>query len=66
MSATSGSSSALADGRVGQRIENYTKFWKEDLKKDSDEDNQHRLSLYTEVVNGACAQAFLLSLELDC
>jgi sterol 24-C-methyltransferase len=45
-------SNTRTDGRVNTRIENYTKFWKEDLNTEENEDNQKRLNSYTEVVNG--------------
>lgn len=40
------------DGRVVDRMENYSKFWQKDLNKEEDVDNQNRLENYTEVVNG--------------
>ncbi|KIJ98782.1 hypothetical protein K443DRAFT_133298 [Laccaria amethystina LaAM-08-1] len=40
------------DGRIDNRIENYTKFWQKDLKKEESADNDHRLDSYTDVVNG--------------
>ncbi|PPR02935.1 hypothetical protein CVT24_012165 [Panaeolus cyanescens] len=40
----------LSDGRVANRIENYSKFWDKDLKTDQTGDK--RLDNYTEVVNG--------------
>ena len=40
------------DGRVADRMENYTKFWQQDPKKEQDVDNENRLHSYTEVVNG--------------
>ncbi|TFK32019.1 delta-sterol C-methyltransferase [Crucibulum laeve] len=43
---------ARSDGRVDNRIENYTKFWHEDPTKEQGEDNEKRLNSYTEVVNG--------------
>lgn len=44
--------STRADGRVDNRIENYTKFWKEDPNAEQNQDNEKRLDNYTEVVNG--------------
>ncbi|KAG5339783.1 hypothetical protein C0989_003583 [Termitomyces sp. Mn162] len=41
-----------ADGRVGNRIENYNGFWKEDLGREDDGAMEKRLDSYTEVVNG--------------
>jgi sterol 24-C-methyltransferase len=41
-----------SDGRVNNRIENYTKFWNADLSKEQDADNAKRLDSYTDVVNG--------------
>lgn len=40
------------DGRIQNRIENYSKFWQKDPNKEQDVDNQNRLESYTEVVNG--------------
>ncbi|KAH0835882.1 S-adenosyl-L-methionine-dependent methyltransferase [Lanmaoa asiatica] len=40
------------DGRVGQRIDNYTKFWDTDPNQESETNNQNRLGSYTDVVNG--------------
>lgn len=42
----------LADGRQGERIENYTKFWNKDLKRESEGNTEARLDQYTDVVNG--------------
>ncbi|KAH9931025.1 delta-sterol C-methyltransferase [Amylocystis lapponica] len=39
------------DGRVGQRIENYSKFW-QDPSKEKQVDTDNRLGSYTDVVNG--------------
>lgn len=41
------------DGRIDNRIENYTKFWQKDLKKEESVDNDNRLDSYTDVVNGS-------------
>lgn len=41
------------DGRVGDRITNYTGFWEKDSKNDGEEQRKNRLENYTEVVNGA-------------
>ena len=40
------------DGRLSNRMENYTKFWNADLSKEKDADHTNRLDNYTEVVNG--------------
>lgn len=40
------------DGRVGSRINNYTKFWDKDLKKEGAENTSNRLASYTDVING--------------
>lgn len=40
------------DGRVADRMENYTKFWQQDPNKEQGVDNENRLHSYTEVVNG--------------
>jgi len=41
-----------SDGRVNNRIQNYTKFWNADPSKEQDADNAKRLDSYTDVVNG--------------
>ena len=41
-----------ADGRIENRVENYTKFWKKDLNQEESGDNSKRLESYTDVVNG--------------
>jgi sterol 24-C-methyltransferase len=43
---------ALNDGRVENRVENYTKFWKKDVATEGEADNDKRLESYTDVVNG--------------
>lgn len=43
---------AQADGRVNERIENYTKFWQKDISKDTEADTANRVESYTDVVNG--------------
>ncbi|EPT00560.1 hypothetical protein FOMPIDRAFT_1023699 [Fomitopsis schrenkii] len=43
---------AQADGRVNERIENYTKFWQKDISKDTESDTANRVESYTDVVNG--------------
>lgn len=43
---------STADGRVGNRIENYNGFWKEDLRREDEGATEKRLDSYTEVVNG--------------
>ncbi|KAH9911706.1 S-adenosyl-L-methionine-dependent methyltransferase [Fomitopsis serialis] len=43
---------AQADGRVNERIENYTKFWQKDISKDGADDTANRVDSYTDVVNG--------------
>ena len=40
------------DGRVENRVENYTKFWKKDPTTEGEADNDKRLESYTDVVNG--------------
>jgi sterol 24-C-methyltransferase len=42
----------IADGRVQNRIENYTAFWQKDKSQESEVDNENRLDSYTDVVNG--------------
>ncbi|KIY47895.1 hypothetical protein FISHEDRAFT_65928 [Fistulina hepatica ATCC 64428] len=46
------STQAQADGRVGGRIENYTKFWQKDMSKEASVDTENRVDSYTDVVNG--------------
>ncbi|KAI0726827.1 S-adenosyl-L-methionine-dependent methyltransferase [Fomitopsis betulina] len=43
---------AQPDGRVNQRIENYTKFWQKDISKNTESDTVNRVESYTDVVNG--------------
>ncbi|KAG6805063.1 Delta(24)-sterol C-methyltransferase, partial [Arthromyces matolae] len=45
-------SAPSSDGRVGNRIENYTAFWKKDLKREDEDGTEKRLDSYTDVVNG--------------
>jgi len=40
------------DGRVQNRIENYTGFWAKDTAQEKAELNDNRVENYTEVVNG--------------
>ncbi|KDQ32067.1 hypothetical protein PLEOSDRAFT_1088200 [Pleurotus ostreatus PC15] len=42
----------LPDGRVNDRIENYTKFWQKDMGKEANVDTENRIDSYTDVVNG--------------
>lgn len=44
----------MEDGRVENRLQNYTKFWKTDLNKEEKHDSENRLNQYTDVVNGLC------------
>ncbi|KAJ7238970.1 S-adenosyl-L-methionine-dependent methyltransferase [Mycena rebaudengoi] len=41
-----------ADGRQGDRIANYTKFWSKDITKEDTTHTDSRVDSYTEVVNG--------------
>lgn len=43
---------AQADGRQGQRIDNYTKFWNQDMSQEVSADTEKRNESYTDVVNG--------------
>ena len=43
---------ARADGRQDDRVQNYTKFWQQDTKDETEVENANRLNSYTEVVNG--------------
>lgn len=47
---------AQADGRVDERIQNYTKFWQKDISKDGKIDTVNRVDSYTDVVNGTFAK----------
>jgi len=40
------------DGRVGSRIEAYTKFWQQDPNTEKEADTKNRLDSYTDVING--------------
>jgi sterol 24-C-methyltransferase len=51
-----------SDGRVNDRIQNYTKFWNADPLKEQETDNTKRLDSYADVANGQ----FHLSFELSC
>jgi len=44
--------STIADGRVKDRISNYTDFFHKDSAKDGDAEKENRLENYTDVVNG--------------
>jgi len=46
------SPAVTADGRVQNRIENYTGFWQKDAVKEQEAHNVNRVDNYTEVVNG--------------
>lgn len=41
-----------AEGRIGARIENYTKFWSKDLAQEKEVHTDNRVEGYTDVVNG--------------
>ncbi len=47
-----------SDGRVDNRIENYTKFWQVDPNAEQDQDNEKRLNSYTDVVNGQTSKLY--------
>ena len=51
------------DGRHQSRMENYTKFWQNDMAKEKEVDTSNRLSSYTEVVNGASPCCICLPLD---
>ncbi|KZS92828.1 hypothetical protein SISNIDRAFT_412328 [Sistotremastrum niveocremeum HHB9708] len=40
------------DGRVIERIKNYTNFWEKDSTKDTDAERDNRLTNYSDVING--------------
>lgn len=46
------STQQLADGRVQNRVENYSAFWQKDKSQESSTDLGNRLDSYTDVVNG--------------
>jgi sterol 24-C-methyltransferase len=46
----------LQDGRVGSRIEAYTKFWQKDPNSEKGVDTENRLSSYADVINGEPAK----------
>jgi len=41
----------VADGRVDERIGNYTKFWQSNLKQETNVEVENRIDDYTNVVN---------------
>ncbi len=43
---------SLPDGRVNDRIANYTAFWEKDSAQDGVAQRENRLDNYTEVING--------------
>ena len=43
---------AGADGRVNDRIENYTDFWQKDMSQEQKLDTDNRVENYTDVING--------------
>lgn len=53
----------LSDGRVNDRIKNYTKFWHADPTKEQESDNTKRIDSYTDVVNGQLVTSFFLYLS---
>lgn len=52
------SESTLADGRVKDRVANYTGFWQKDMSKEGTVDTENRLDSYTDVVNGTSTKIF--------
>lgn len=46
------STQQLADGRVQNRVENYSAFWQKDKSQETSTDLGNRLDSYTDVVNG--------------
>lgn len=42
-----------ADGRVGQRIDNYTKYWEKDPGQEGETHSNNRVGSYSDVVNGS-------------
>ena len=52
MSTSAPATKGLVDGRVDEQVENYTKFWQSDLKRESEAEVEHRIDDYTNIVNG--------------
>lgn len=42
----------MADGRVKERVSNYTGFWEKDSANDNEAQRSNRLNNYTDVING--------------
>lgn len=59
------SESTLADGRVKDRVANYTGFWQKDMSKEDTVDTENRLDSYTDVVNGMSLGHLSLSQSVD-
>lgn len=52
------------DGRVNDRIANYTKFWEKDSANDNESHRENRLNNYTDVVNGPSDSSEMLVPQL--
>ncbi|KAJ7269725.1 sterol 24-C-methyltransferase [Mycena rebaudengoi] len=52
MSVVQNHGNGMVDGRQGDRIANYTKFWNKDISKEESADTDNRVDSYTDVVNG--------------
>ena len=42
----------MADGRVKERLSNYTSFWEKDSANDNETQKANRLENYADVING--------------
>ncbi|KAJ6627954.1 sterol 24-C-methyltransferase [Mycena sp. CBHHK59/15] len=52
MSVVQNNGKGMVDGRQGDRIANYTKFWNKDMSKEDSTHTENRVDSYTDVVNG--------------
>lgn len=55
MSVVQNHGKGMADGRQGDRIANYSKFWNKDISKEDSTGTENRVDSYTDVVNGTPA-----------
>lgn len=54
MGVEAGERTIMADGRVKERVSNYTGFWEKDAANDNETQRANRLENYTDVINGQC------------
>jgi sterol 24-C-methyltransferase len=52
MASDTSNRTTMADGRVKERVSNYTGFWEKDSANDSEAQKANRLENYTDVING--------------